>query len=81
MACIKAPNVLPPALPAGISLPAISLPVPGTVGLCCKLVLPFPSSIGLPAIPIPGAAIALVNTIFQQVNAALDAASFSCPLD
>lgn len=81
MACIKAPNVLPPAFPAGISLPTLTLPTVPGLGLCCKLILPFPTIPNLPAIPIPAAALAAVNAIFQQVNAALDAVSFKCPLD
>ena len=81
MACIKGPTVFPPVFPPGISLPTITLPVPPTVGLCCYLPLPFPSSISLPSIPIPASALAPIMAIFDQINAALDAVQFSCPLE
>lgn len=81
MACIKGPTITPPTFPLGLSLTIPNLPVPGTVGLCCQIPIPFPSIPSLPAIPVPAAAIAAINAIFLLIDTALDAVQISCPAD
>lgn len=82
MACIKGPNIVAPVLPAGISISAPKLPMLPTIGLCCKLPLPFPSiPNGLISLPLPGAIVSALNQTMEAVHAALDAVQFSCPAD
>lgn len=82
-ACLPLPPFPPlPALPAGITVTPPPLPPLPNLGLCCKINLPLPPLPNLPTFAIVFPALTVINVLFGQVQAYIDAleAQVTCPL-
>lgn len=84
MSCLQGPTVVPPTLPAPLSIATPPLPLPPfDVALCCKTP-PFPTIPSIPSIGVtllPGSAVAPINAFIQQVVGYINGLAVPCPFE